>query len=196
MALDHFIQLELPGNSAKRADLAAREATRMGHLLDEMLLYAKPLKMRMEPLNPVEFLREFAESHQELAESRNQRIQVRESPGAVHIIGDSDRLTQVMLNLTRNACEAAPEGSTVSWSLCDNAGRGTVELTIHNNGDPIDPDVLPRLTQPFFTTKQAGTGLGLAIVRRMVDAHGGDLKICSEQGQGTRVTVSLPRVEG
>jgi signal transduction histidine kinase len=194
MALDHFNQLELPANSAKRAELAAREATRMGHLLDEMLLYAKPLKMRMEPLDPAELLREFAESHQDLAAARDQRIQVRESPRGVRIIGDSDRLTQVMLNLTRNACEAAPEGSTVSWSLSDHPGSGTVELTVHNSGDPIAPDVLPRLTQPFFTTKQAGTGLGLAIVRRMADAHGGDLKICSEYGQGTRVIVSLPRI--
>lgn len=196
MALDHFKQLELPGNSAKRADLAAREATRMGRLLDEMLLYAKPLKMRMEPLNPLGLLRDFAESHQELAQARNQHITVREGDADVHIIGDSDRLTQVMLNLTRNACEAAPEGSSIDWSVCDHPRRGAVELAVHNSGDPIDPEVLPRLTQPFFTTKQSGTGLGLAIVRRMVNAHGGDLKIHSEQGQGTRVVVSLPRVVG
>ena len=195
MALDHFKKLELPGNSAKRADLASREATRMGHLLDEMLLYAKPLKMHMMSLNPLALLREFTESHQELAHPRNQHLEVREQAGSVHIVGDSDRLTQVMLNLTRNACEAAPEGSTITWGVCDHPKQGTVELTAHNSGDPIDPEVLPCLTQPFFTTKQAGTGLGLAIVRRMVDAHGGDLKIHSEQGQGTRVIVSLPRVE-
>lgn len=196
MGLDHLNQLELPSNSAKRADLASREAARMGRLLDEMLLYAKSLKMRMEPLNPGVLLRDFVDSHQELAQTRNQCIQVREAPGDLRIIGDSDRLTQVLLNLTRNACEAAPEGSTVSWSLCDYPGRGAVELTVHNIGEPIDPDALPRLTQPFFTTKQSGTGLGLAIVRRMVDAHGGELQIRSEQGPGTRVTVSLPRVGG
>ena len=167
----------------------------MGRLLDEMLLYAKPLKMQMKSLNPGDLLREFVELHQELAQPRNQRILLSEAPADVRIVGDSDRLMQVMLNLTRNACEAAPENAAISWNVCDHPRQGVIELMVHNDGDPIDPDMLTHLTQPFVTTKPSGTGLGLAIVRRMVDAHGGELQILSDQGQGTRVIVALPRVE-
>jgi signal transduction histidine kinase len=194
MALDHFKQLELPGSSSKRADLASREVARMGRLLEEMLLYAKPLKMRMEPLAIRELLGEFVELQQELAATRKQRIALREENADIRIIGDRDRLAQVLSNLTRNACEAAPEGSTVTLSLHDRPERGVAEIRIHNEGQPIPAEVLPRLTEPFFTTKQEGTGLGLAIVSRMLEAHGGGLAIRSEAGLGTLVTVALPRV--
>jgi signal transduction histidine kinase len=73
------------------------------------------------------------------------------------------------------------------------AQRGFVEVSVHNEGEPIPADVLPRLTQPFFTTKGSGTGLGLAIVRRIVEAHGGDLAIDSEANKGTLVYVTLPQ---
>ena len=73
----------------------------------------------------------------------------------------------------------------------------TVTITVHNGGDPIPPDVLPQLTQPFFTTKSSGNGLGLAITRRIVEAHGGTLAFASTAEAGTTVKVQLPiRREG
>jgi signal transduction histidine kinase len=114
----------------------------------------------------------------------------------LYAIADRDRLLQSWLNLTRNACEAAPPSSTVTWSLAEQAERGTLKLTVHNTGEPIPPEVLPHLTQPFFTTKSGGTGLGLALVRRVVEAHGGELAIHSDAQAGTRISLCLPRTEG
>jgi len=195
MALEHFRKLKLPGSSAKRADLAAQETERMGRLLEEMLLYARPLQMRMEPLELDALWREFHELHQGLAERHGVRMELHGAARPLHAIADRDRLLQAWLNLTRNACEAAPPGSTVTWTLAERP-EGTLELTVHNDGDPIPVEVLPRLTQPFFTTKSGGTGLGLAIVRRVVEAHGGELAIHSEAQAGTRISLCLPRAEG
>jgi len=194
MALDHVEQLELPGSSGKRVDLASQEVARMGRLLEEMLLYAKPLKMQMESLAIGELLGDLLELQQGYAATREQRLVLEESKEEIRIVGDRDRLTQVLSNLVRNACEAAPEGSTVTLSLREYPERGVAEIGIHNSGEPIPSNILPRLTEPFFTTKQEGTGLGLAIVSRMLEAHGGGLTIRSEADLGTLITVILPRV--
>jgi len=66
---------------------------------------------------------------------------------------------------------------------------------VHNTGEPIPPELLPRLTEPFFSTRSGGTGLGLAIVRRLVEQQGGRLGIRSDAGQGTRVELRFPRLE-
>ena len=67
-----------------------------------------------------------------------------------------------------------------------------VQLTIEDTGPGIDADVLANVFDPFFTTKEAGTGLGLSIVRKIVDQHGGEVRIDSAAGQGTRVHVMIP----
>ncbi|MEA1053723.1 HAMP domain-containing sensor histidine kinase, partial [Lamprobacter modestohalophilus] len=67
-----------------------------------------------------------------------------------------------------------------------------VRFSVHNTGEPIPAERLPRLTEPFFSTKASGTGLGLAIVARLVEQHGGRLSIRSTAAQGTSVEVVLP----
>ena len=168
MALEHFCALDLPSTSVKRAHLAAQETERMGRLLEEMLLYARPLQMRMERLELGALWRDFHELHQQVGEQHKVQVILQDIALPLYAIADRDRLLQVWLNLTRNACEAAPPGGTVTWTLAEWPERGLLELTVHNDGTPIPAAVLPRLTQPFFTTKSGGTGLGLAIVRRVV----------------------------
>jgi signal transduction histidine kinase len=68
-----------------------------------------------------------------------------------------------------------------------------VVVHVVNDGPPIAPEILARLTEPFFTTKRNGTGLGLPLVKRIVEAHGGVMKIESDAQLGTRVTLTLPR---
>ncbi|MBE9040596.1 HAMP domain-containing histidine kinase, partial [Oscillatoriales cyanobacterium LEGE 11467] len=103
--------------------------------------------------------------------------------------GDRDKLKQVFVNLVQNACDASPAGETVTCRVeCDRH----IHVQIGNGGEPIPADVIPKLTQPFYTTKPSGTGLGLAIVKRIVEAHGGELSIASDAQTGTTVTVRLP----
>ena len=109
-------------------------------------------------------------------------------------MADRDRMIQVLLNLTQNACEAAPEGAQIAWALSDDLAAGTVTLEVRNPADPIPRELLARLTDPFFSTKPSGTGLGLAIVQRLTLIQGGELSIKSDESNGTRVQVVFPRV--
>jgi hypothetical protein len=111
-----------------------------------------------------------------------------------YVIADRDRLIQILVNLTQNACEAAPEGSKIAWTLYDDPRTSSVTLEVRNPGTPIASELLPRLTEPFFSTKPSGTGLGLAIVRRLTLVLGGELSFSSAETRGTCVRVSLPRL--
>ncbi len=190
MALEHFVGLEdLPEGSRRRADLAHAESQRLSRLLEDILLYAKPLQIQPAPTRLDALVTEL-EGHAGIAHPRL-RIAHETLRDLPEISLDRDRIKQVLLNLLRNAIEANgedPRGIRLSAGL----HGGCVEIVVENGGEPIPQDQLQRLFEPFYTSKASGTGLGLPIVRRIVEAHGGSVVVESEAGTGTRVRVTLP----
>jgi len=164
----------------------------MARLLEDMLLYAKPLELDLQPLDLGQLVREVLDSEQDLARKPGQQFRFNGSSGAARILGERDRLIQILVNLARNACSASPDNGLIDWSVQENLSAGTLTLEVHNGGEPIPPELLARITDPFVTTRSSGTGLGLSIVKRLVIAHGGELQIHSQPGEGTRVRVTFP----
>lgn len=122
-------------------------------------------------------------------------------PSLPDVLGDSGRLTQVLLNLVRNAVEVSPPGGTVtittrmetSYYVAGANGREQfLSLDVSDQGPGIEPENLSRIFSPFFTTKDGGTGLGLAISQRIITEHGGVLRVKTEPGSGSIFTVTLP----
>ncbi|MEO0374777.1 MAG: ATP-binding protein, partial [Cyanobacteria bacterium P01_A01_bin.17] len=109
----------------------------------------------------------------------------------ITISGDRDKLRQVFINLISNASEASPPGEMIQWQVEPDPVQNRVTIRVKNGGEPIPAATIPKLTQPFYTTKSSGNGLGLAITNRIVEAHQGTLLIESSE-LGTTVTVSLP----
>jgi signal transduction histidine kinase len=107
---------------------------------------------------------------------------------------DRDQMLQVLLNLVRNATEAMPRGGALR--LCVRHLGGEVLLSVSDTGPGIAPEDLPRVFEPYFTTKAGGTGLGLAIAERIVSEHGGRVEVESHPGQGATFTVRLPAASG
>ena len=124
-------------------------------------------------------------------------IRVRFEPGEAeaHLNVDREQMRQVWLNLAVNAMEAMPSGGVlvVRWSRAD-TGRIVVEF--QDEGSGIAAEDLPRVGQPFYTTKESGTGLGLPIAHRIVERHGGKLTLHSRSRRGTIVRVDLPEAAG
>jgi signal transduction histidine kinase len=119
------------------------------------------------------------------------------------VLLDTVGLRRIVLNLLLNALDAAPIGSTVhiGWRALPAAEARTrfprytgpvVCLGVRDEGPGIPPELLPRVVEPFFTTKSTGTGLGLAVVAQIVAAHGGVLELSSRPGEGTHVQVYFP----
>jgi two-component system NtrC family sensor kinase len=111
------------------------------------------------------------------------------------ILVDPNQLQQVLINLIMNAVQAAEPGGKV-WLTAARSGDGDrpgVAVSVRDTGSGIPPEILPRIFEPFFTTKPAGqgTGLGLAICRDIIKEHGGEIRVDSQPGRGTTVTVWL-----
>ncbi|HDZ22001.1 hypothetical protein LCGC14_0389220 [marine sediment metagenome] len=108
---------------------------------------------------------------------------------------DADQIQQVLLNLVTNAADAMPDGGRLRITTWCPSQEDTVKIQIIDDGCGMGPDVLDRAFDPFFTTKEPGkgTGLGLAICQRIVEEHEGQIDIDSQPGQGTTVSISLPR---
>ncbi len=105
------------------------------------------------------------------------------------------QINQIFLNLLTNAVDSIDERGDIVIHTCEQ--HGNVEISITDTGCGIPADVLPKIRNPFFTTKEVGkgTGLGLSIVDRIIAEHGGKLRIESEPGKGTTVTVVLPAAQ-
>jgi len=110
-----------------------------------------------------------------------------------HIKADDGQLRQALIALLMNALDATPPGGHVSVQTARD-GAGAVVLTVADDGSGIAPENLDRIFNPFFTTKPVGqgTGLGLAICHGIVASHGGDIRVDSEVGRGTRLSLVLP----
>ena len=113
--------------------------------------------------------------------------------GLPSILGDPLGLSRMLMNLCKNAIDAMPGGGVLRLSTRPMASRW-VELLVIDSGAGIPPEVLSRVLEPFYTTKDGGkgTGLGLAIVDTIIRSHAGTLEIRSQEGQGTTIQVHLP----
>ncbi|TMQ60942.1 MAG: hypothetical protein E6K76_00325 [Candidatus Eisenbacteria bacterium] len=124
------------------------------------------------------------------------RVQIR-LEGADHwpkVLADTDQLQQVFLNLVQNAVQAIPNQGEVAIRArpVGNPPLSRVEIEIADTGVGIEPDHLPHLFEPFYTTRPKGTGLGLFVAHGIVQRHGGSIEVVSAPGQGTRFRILLP----
>lgn len=115
------------------------------------------------------------------------------APGRVR--GHAGQINQVLMNLLTNAAQALSGRDNATITIETAGDTENVVVKIRDNGPGIPPDVLPRIWDPFFTTKDVGegTGLGLSIVHELVERHGGTISVDTKVGEGTTFTVTLPR---
>jgi len=113
-------------------------------------------------------------------------------PDVPQVLADSDHITQVILNLLLNACQAMPQGGTLTLKLCPQGDM--VELSVQDTGTGIPEEHVSKIFDPFFTTKAVGegTGLGLTVVHGIIQENNGTIRVNSIPGQGSTFIISLP----
>ncbi len=124
-------------------------------------------------------------------EDKEIEVDVEVTPNLPRIRADRNQIHQVLFNLIKNAMEALSPGGRIE--IRSQSDAQTVSLFIIDNGPGIPPEVMPKVFQPYFTTKKEGHGLGMMIVQRIMRDHGGDIGIESRPGKGTRITLRFPR---
>lgn len=188
--------LDPPGDDRRLMDIILRESDRLDGIITEFLEFSRPKALARVDTDIVGMLEEIL------------LLLSHESPTTVRIVReyaeptvkarvDSGQMRQALWNLCRNALEAMPQGGElrVSVGVGLEHGAGSVEIGVQDSGVGVTADQRPRLFEPFYTTKPSGTGLGLAIVHRIVEDHGGEIRVESGPGAGTRFTIMLPREE-
>ena len=186
--------------SQRLMDIAVREATRLDTIITEFLQYARPPALNLAEFDLNKVLAETLDLVQHEARTRT-NIAIVTAPAAGALPGqvDQDQMKQVFWNLATNAFDAMPKGGQLTIATgcrkIDISGHKAdiVEISFQDTGEGIPRKNLDKIFLPFFTTKKRGSGLGLAAVHRIVDLHGGWIKVDSEEGQGSRFVVCLPR---
>jgi signal transduction histidine kinase len=181
------------GNDKRRMEIVVHEISRMERILDEMLDFARPVKLNMEPAAMESVIDNCLEILD--ARFREQGITVakRYSMGLPKIPLDYEKMEQALFNVLLNAVEAFSEGGHIEV-ITKRLRRdgGAVQVEIADDGPGISAEDLPFVFDPFFSNKKKGTGLGLSIVNKIVEAHGGSSDVAQRKPHGTRVTLTIP----
>jgi two-component system, NtrC family, sensor kinase len=169
----------------------AREVERATNIVLNLLDFTRPKEPAKTPtqLNTV-----IEESLQVLTAALTLHdVRITKTLGAVpEVKADPAQIKQVFLNILTNACEAMQQGGALSIVSRPGEAPGSVAVEFTDTGAGIPPDVLPKIFDPFVSTKNKGTGLGLAVAYDLVSRHGGKLEVSSALGEGTCMTVVLP----
>jgi len=173
-----------------------QEVGRMAALVGNLLEFTRAGRGRASTVDVCDEVTKTAELTDHLTR-KGVRVVPEFAAGVPLIQADQQHLRQVLLNLFANAADAMPGGGQLAVRVRPGElpdGRPGVVVEVADTGTGIPPDILPRVTEAFFTTKEEGkgTGLGLAVCKRIVDQHGGELAIESQLGTGTTVRVTLP----
>ncbi|WP_447973460.1 two-component system sensor histidine kinase NtrB [Nitrospira sp. Kam-Ns4a] len=192
---------DLDETSRRLMDIAVREATRLDAIITEFLMYARPPALNLKDCDLNAVLTEVMDLLRHEAQSRPGIIlTARLGAGPMTAQVDDNQLRQVLWNLAMNAFEAMPQGGRLTITTRRRrVGAGTrsgevIEVAFEDTGEGIKKEDLDKIFLPFFTTKRQGSGLGLAAVHRVVDLHGGWIRVESQEGKGSSFVVCLPRV--
>jgi len=198
-----------PGADADRndrlMDIVLREVQRLDALIGDFLKYARPAAAEPEVVDLAHTVEEVIKMFEG---ARPPGIEVSvDVPAETTALADPTQFRQVLWNLVLNAAQAMPDGGSLRLAAApvpapQEAGPtrrnvheeapAQVEITVSDTGVGIRADVLERVFDPFFTTKPTGSGLGLPTVHRIIEDHGGSLRIESELGEGTAIHIRLP----
>jgi signal transduction histidine kinase len=172
------------------------EVNRVSALVSRFLDFARPSQLDLSSTDVIRVVERCLKTISSQEACVKAKIQRDFAPGLPHVMMDQDLCDQVFTNLLMNACEAMGEQGGNVWvrirATSEKDGEAGVVVEIEDSGPGVPPELKEQIFNPFVTTKKSGVGLGLAIVSKIVDAHGGSVKLMSEPGHGACFRVTFP----
>lgn len=187
--------LALNGTEAQLMKIAIRESDQLSKIISSFLAFVDTSPLGKESFDLGRMLEEAVQAAQ-MRVDRNGAVEVvLECPDSLrNMTGDRRRMKEALVDIIQNAIEAMEQGGALRICVgqCDGAAGG-FSICITDEGVGIPADEVDRVFDPFYTTKPRGIGLGMAIAHNIVTSHGGTIDIESVEGEGTTITVALPR---
>ncbi|NPV92810.1 MAG: DUF4118 domain-containing protein [Firmicutes bacterium] len=177
-----------------------KEVDRANQVVSGLLDFSRPSRMEFSSVDIGEVANEAMQLTMQYAAQHGIALKVIIPKQRPLVVADREKLKQAIINLVFNAVQSSKAGGTIQVALKEAASEDDptaagVSIEISDEGSGIPPEMLSRVFDPFFTTRDKGTGLGLAIVHRIVRDHGGQIRIESEPGRGTTVFIWLPKLK-
>lgn len=184
-----YFKQRLSGNrdDEETAEIMIAETERLNRVISQLIEFARPLTLKKEKTALTGLVQQTVKLIEGEARKNSVQIDVRAPEDLPAAEIDPDKIRQVLLNIFLNALAAMPGGGRLSVELSQR--QDVLEVVVSDTGAGIDEKDLPRIYDPYFTSKPAGTGLGLAVVQKIMEAHGAFLQIESRAGAGTRVVL-------
>ncbi len=170
------------------------EVARINQQISDFLNYSRPAKADLRPVEARLVVEDSLRLVEAQAEENHIKISVIEHEEVPKILGDPEFLRSVFNNLFINAVQAmGSNGGRLNVKIAGESGF--VRFEVSDTGGGIPAESLPKIFEPYFSTKETGTGLGLAIVHKIVEMHNGTINVESREGEGAKFTVRLPKAE-
>jgi two-component system NtrC family sensor kinase len=193
--INTHLLLEEPSTTEEDRDaltLIADETTRCAQIVSGLLDFARQTPAQEVRADLNDIIERTLQLHEKQALVRNIRFEKNLDRSLPEIELDRNKIRQVFSNLTINACEAMPDGGTLTVTSHLGADGVSLEVVFSDTGVGIPKENFPKLFDPFFTTKSFGTGLGLAVSYGIIRQRGGTIDVQSEVGRGSVFTVRIP----
>jgi signal transduction histidine kinase len=197
MGLQRLKREFLPEEDSKKeaylsfTEVILKEIRRVNEIIEQFLTLSRPFQLSLKISSLQDLLQNLTTLLQEEASSLGIVLQTEWNEDLPPIKMDSEKLTQALINIMKNGMQAMEKGGVLriqTHSLKDH-----VSVVISDSGSGIPPDQMEKIFNYYYTTKEKGVGLGLPIAHRIIEAHGGQLKVESKAGTGTKVTITLPK---
>lgn len=172
---------------------AQNEIKRIADINRGFLNAMRPIRPNLAPGSLADPLTDTLKAMKTQIEDRRITVLLELPPALPPACLDRAQMEQVFFNLVKNALEATKDGGELAITL--DSDDDAVTVSFRDTGAGMAPDAVAALFEPYRTSKKSGTGLGLMISRRIVRAHGGEIDVESKQGEGTKFTVRIPRLE-
>jgi two-component system sensor histidine kinase HydH len=187
-----YLKERLSGNleDKKTAEVMIQEVERLNRVISQLIEFARPLELKKEKTRFSDLVRHTVKLIDAEARKNKITIDMEIDTDAPLIEVDPDKIKQVLLNVFLNSLAAMKRGGKLVIMLLP--GESYLSVIISDTGMGIEKTDLPRIYDPYFTSKPAGTGLGLAIVQKIMEAHGGHINVESTAGQGTKIFLLFP----
>ena len=169
------------------------EIGKLNRFIDDFLTYSRPVTLIDDRVSPASLVASVLDMAAAEGRERSVGIEAEVDAELPDLAVDRLRLEQTLLNLTLNAVQACEDGGRVVIRTQGDPSAGGISLVVEDTGKGIPGEDLTRIFEPFYTTKIDGTGLGLANARKIIEEHGGEIRVDNRPEGGARFTVRLPR---
>jgi PAS domain S-box-containing protein len=184
---------EFNGNDKRRMEIIANEISRLEGILNEMLDFARPVRLNLEPASINEVIDSCLEMMEAKIREKNIAVVKRYSKKIPLVSVDHEKLEQAIINILLNSVEVLPDRGRIEVATKQTMRNGkAVKIEISDNGPGISTSDLPYIFDPFFSNKKKGTGLGLSNVKKIIEAHGGAERVTLRKPQGICFSLTVP----